>query len=346
VFGIPYDRGAATTVSLWRSQYNLSVTYVLGTNSVLYGDPLPTVSFTSPYELLFSTNALNGNLLAQGTAAGQDYRFVATGGPTAMTPARVAVAQKQYERILTDIIPLFGTIEQAPITVIFGINTSGGLEGMYAFSIIDSRDLVLDEWFTMILAHETIHFWCGLRTGDYEDPWWKEGTTSYLGYLVAARCSLTTDLFIARFLLDNFSNDPGIQTYALADPAIREKIFTPGDNCSNLVYHKGAQVTMLLDRAVRDASNNSMSIDRIIGDFTREHSGTAFRRQEYINYIRKKSGADISDIVDRYVLKAGAIPETILRENCSALIAMRAFGNHILSLPQKPVRSAGYPLHW
>ncbi len=325
LFVIPYDN--TDLAAIWRTPITASVTYTTGNSVTLYGDPQPTVFFETPYELLFSTSAVNADVKAQGEVGNQEFRFVSLAEVDTINPLLIAKAKEDYRILLEDITTVFGCIRESPISIILGINNGGGLEGMYAFSILPPWENDNAGWFNMILAHETVHFWIGVRVGEFDDPWWKEGTTSYLGYLFALRNNLCSDYFITKKLLADLSSDEGVNRYALADPQVRNKIFAPIDNCESLVYNKGAQVTMLIDRRIREVSGGATSIDKILGDFVREYESKAFYREQYISFIEEFSGADISDIFDSHVITKGAIPDSILEDNCNALIHMGAFGD-------------------
>lgn len=344
IFAIPFNSTGITDI--WRTPYNFSVSYKLGITHSLHGDPLPTVYFRNSYELLFSTNTLNGEKIAQGRIGSQQFQFISAGEYNQMSPAMVSQAKLDCEIILKDITTVFNPITSAPMSVLLAIDSAGGLEGMYAFSIIPLNEDDSNGWFQMVLAHEIIHFWIGLRVGEYEDPWWKEGTTTYLGYLFAIRNKLSTDYFITKYLLADLSGDECVNKYALADPVVRKLIYADVDNCETLVYYKGAQVTMLIDRKIREESGESTSIDKILGEFVKAYDGKAFYRQEYISFIKEMSGADISDIVEKYVITSGTIPDSVLNENCNALISMEAFGKSILSAENVLINNRYIPRHY
>ncbi len=325
IFMIPYYNN--DMAAIWRTPFRASVSYRTANTVTLYGDPQPTAFFKTSYELLFSTNAVNADVTSQGEVGDQEFRFVSLAEVDTINPVLMEKAKQDFSILLDDITDVFGCIQESPISILLGINYGGGLEGMHAFSILPPWEHDTTGWFNMILAHEVVHFWIGVRVGEYDDPWWKEGTTSYLGYLFAIRNNLSSEYFITKKLLADLSKDKGVNTYALADPQVRKNLFAPTNNCESLVYNKGSQVTMLIDRRVRDASGGKTSIDKILGAFAGEYTGKAFYRNQYISFIKDHSGADISDIFDSYVITKGAIPDSILEENCSALITMGAFGN-------------------
>ena len=80
MFLVPYR--SSETVDIWRdSVFSMQVTYNLGNNVSLAGDP-DSVIFKSPYQLMFSKSALifapaaGNQLLYSGEAGGQPFRFV------------------------------------------------------------------------------------------------------------------------------------------------------------------------------------------------------------------------------------------------------------------------------
>jgi hypothetical protein len=258
----------------------------------------------------------------------QKFRFVYASEQTA-DDSLLNKAYTQLEIVLEDITDIFGTLGNNPLTVILGVNKISAVEGTFAFNTLDPTPNDTKGWYGVILAHEAIHCWVGIRVGEYDDPWWKEGTTNYLGYLVALRNNLSTDYFITYMLCKDLSNDPWVQSLALSDPEVRSRIFAPEDDCGVLVYYKGAQVNMLLDRKIREESNQESSLDRVLGIFTKEFNGRAFRRGEYLSFIEAHTGVDVSDIFYEFVDAAGVIPDSVLRDNSEALRDMGAFGDSI-----------------
>lgn len=346
IYLIPYS--STEMVDIWRSNFNISVSYTVASNISFYGDPIPITYFNNPYELLFSTCALKAELLTQGAVGGQYFQFVFLPKGKAINPQLVNKVKKDFEIILNDITSTFCPLKEAPISVIFGVNKAGGLEGMYAFSMLNPWENDSTGWINMILAHEVIHFWIGNRVGDYDAPWWKEGTTSYLGYQIALRNNLCSDYFINHKLLKDLSNDNGVNTYALSDPDVRKYIFAQINKCESLVYDKGAQVSMLIDRRIRETSEGQTSLCEVLGEFVKAFDGKAFYREEYLSYIKDHSGADVSDIFTYYVETIGTIPDSVLTENCTALINMGAFGDCNLSSLKKGQQESpnNVPTRW
>jgi hypothetical protein len=338
LFAVPYR--VADVVRIWRDPWDLAVTYHAAGDIELLGDPQPHAVFSTAYELLFSMSAVvrseetAARVLHSGDAGGQPFRFVSVADTPGPGPRVVSAAAGAYAPLLADIISVFGRLDGAPVTVILGSGMGGGLEGMFAYAILDPFDGDTSGVFGGVAAHEAVHFWVGVRTGDEDLPWWKEGTTTYLGYLFTARNGRCTRRYVEDGLLQNLDTLSAVRQYALNDPAVRANIYTPGSGFYELVYLKGGQVTMLLDRAVRDASAGAVSLDRVIARLCRDYRSRSFTRQEYVDEIRRLSGAGVGEILARHADTAGGIPDSVLVENFEALAARGAFG--AASLGKKP----------
>ncbi len=320
-------------VDNWRTPIDIYVKYNLGNNVNLYGDPASGVSLQTPYELLFSTSAIlsstavSSQLLFEGEASGQAFRFVNISSTTTFTGALLDTVKRNFMTILNDITPKFGIINEAPFTVITGINEKIGLEGMYAFCLLNPKDGDTRGVLNMTMAHEMVHSWVGIRVGDYDDPWWKEGSAFYLGFLIPKRHNLCTGKYVMESLLDSLPTITAVEKYALSDPEIRPVIYTSPEGVGTFVYRKGGQVCMLLDRRIREVSKNATTFDTILAAFVKQFDGKFFRRNEYLAFLNEYSGGDVKDIFDRYVDQTGRIPYSVLLENFNALDSLGAFGD-------------------
>jgi hypothetical protein len=314
---------------LWRDQFEIDLKYNLGDGSSIYGDPIGGVIFHNAYELMFSQSAISGQVLVEGTGGSQPFRVVDVRSTSPVPAALLPEVRAAGVTLLADITSLFGTLS-APLTMILGTDLGGGLEGMYAFSLLDPWAGDSGGVFNMVLAHEAIHSWVGVRCGEYDDPWWKEGTANYLGFLVAKRNGLCSQAAVEAALLADISDTLAVQTYPLAAAYVREALFQ-SSGIGTLVYTKGAQVCMLLDSRIREVSNNAQSLDKIVAELCRLYDGRAFHRTEYLALIQSKSGANVADIFAQYVEAAGGIPDAVLDEHYRKLAARGAWGAVVLA---------------
>jgi hypothetical protein len=325
---------SANTASIWRDNFDIQVCYNLGSGVHLFGDPDPLAKFNNPYQLMFSTSTLiassivNNQILFEGEAAGQRFRCVNISPVKTFTANVIAKTKNDFMTILNDISPRFGIIDETPFTMITGINYKIGLEGMFAFCCKDLHDNDISGSISACMAHEFMHAWIGVRVGDYEDPWWKEGTTSYLGHLITQRNNLAPRSTAKGTLLDTLAGSGNASSYALSDDIIRSILFY-GDGIGHMVYGKGAQVSMLLDRRIRENTQYETTLMTILAEFIRQFDGKSFTRNEYVSFINERANCDVTDIFDQYIDAPGPIPGTVLRENFDSLEVNGAFGDTI-----------------
>ena len=339
LFAVPSLDGEPGLADLWRAPWDIGLTYDLGLAFGFRGDPAPAVAFRNAYELLFSTSALGGTLLAEGTAVGgQEFRMVCL-QDTLFDPSLVSALADGFGLMTGDLVRLFGALGH-PLTAILGINRAGGLEGMYAFSIHNPWEGDSAGWFPMVTAHEAAHCWLGLRVGEYDDPWWKEGTTNYVGFLIARRRGLCTAGLIEGALLADLAALPDVRDYAMSSPRVRSHLFAVDSGMANLVYTKGSQVCMLMDLRIRAATGNRVGFDSLLGAFVRQFDGRAFHRGDYVEFLGAGSGADIGGLFAQYVDIPGAIPVDVLTQAYDSLTALGAFGpsslTRALRAPARP----------
>jgi hypothetical protein len=332
LFIIP--RVASNTANIWRDNFDIQVFYSLGNDVSIFGDPDPLATFSNPYQLMFSTSTLiassivNNQILFEGEASGQRFRCVNISPDKTFAANVITKTKNDFITILNDISPKFGIIDETPFTMITGINYKIGLEGMFAFCCKDLHDNDVSGSISVCMAHEFMHAWIGVRVGDYEDPWWKEGTTSYLGHLITQRNKLAPRSTAKGSLLDSLAGSGNASGYALSDEEIRSILFY-GDGIGHLVYGKGAQVSMLLDRRIRENTQYKTTLVTILAEFIRQFDGKSFTRNEYVSFINERSDCDVTDIFDQYVDTPGPIPGSVLRENYDSLEVNGVFGDTI-----------------
>lgn len=310
LFALPYT-GSTDLTALWRTPWDMRLTYELPSGAVLRGDPIDG-ALDNGYELLFSTSALGGQVLTTGTAHGQQFTIVNL-QDTTYGDSMVNAMHGGFAASLGEIVDVFGDLGSQPMTVILGVNRGGGLEGMYGFSIINpGSDDVHGIW-QMVAAHEAVHCWVGIRAGDYDDAWWKEGTTNYLGLYFARRTGWCSAWLVEQTYLADLADSAEVRDNALSSPRVRTHLFVPDSGLSTLTYVKGAQVNMLAERLIGEASGWSTSLAELVGEFCGLHDGGAFHRSEYLSFIQTRSGADLSSLFARYVDQPGAIPVDTLQ---------------------------------
>lgn len=328
LFAVPVGAGEPSLAAWWRRSWDMRVTFDVGEGVAFHGNPVPHSYPRTAYELLFATVAMGGEEISSGSAAGQPFRFVNL-RDTVYDPAMKARLASRFAALTGDIVPLFGTLDW-PLTVILGVNTGGGLEGTYAFSVIAPSWADSGGVFDMVCAHELLHCWIGVRTGELDMAWWKEATTNYLGYLVSARQGQTSDGLLSWAMTVDLTDSADVRDYPLSSSRVREFLYDSAQGMANLVYTKGAQVCMLMDLRIRTASAGRQALDTLVARFCRTWDGRAFTRDDYMAYLESNSGADLDAFFAQYVDAPGAVPQPVLVSAFDSLRTMGAFGARIV----------------
>jgi predicted metalloprotease with PDZ domain len=321
LFVAPLMDGDTVLASVWRRPWGMSLAYELGAGVQLRGDKIPTAEPRNVYELLFSTSGVGGVELVQGAAGGQSYRVVNL-QDTTYSAAMQGRLSSDLRAVCTEVCGVFGTMDW-PLSVLLGVNRGGGLEGVYAFSILNPSETDTFGIFNMVAAHEFIHCWVGVRVGDIDMPWWKEGTTNYLGYLAARSSNTCSRVLFAYAMTQDLSDSTDVRDYPLSSPRARTHLFDAEGDMIDLVYGKGSQVCLLMDVAVRQAGGPGL--DRLVGEFCRIHDGGSFTRAEYVGFLESRSGASVASILSAYADQPGAIPVAVLQQAFLALESLAAF---------------------
>lgn len=183
-------------------------------------------------------------------------------------------------------------------------------------------------------VHELAHTFVGVYQSDYEDPWWKEGVTDYLGRLLSVQTGLIGDTAFAANVLSLHDTLASARRYALSDPYIRGRLFPAMDSAFvehvapldlvGLVYGKGCQAAMILDRYILERSGGKRSIFDLIRALARE--GTAFHRSDLEASIDTLAGGSSSAFLHSLLDQAAPLGADSLAHTYSALRGLGRFG--------------------
>jgi len=292
--------------------YEIRVFFRNGDNVRLLGVP-PKVNPTTPYELIFFQFYLGDVQVYQGLAAGIFYDLAFHHHlPTAEEfdyfhnnlPSQIAAVVNYFR---SPCVPrVFLTISAD--------NSYSGMEATNGFSMefldgmVNFSDLYnpLTQVIGEIIHHEMIHLWIGIRLGELNDPWFKEGLTTYLGLLLALKSGFVTEEYFRNSMVNDQSGNPVIEHVALSDPQIRIRLF---DDMlwSSMVYIKGAQVAFLLDLAIRDATGNEKTLQDALLHLWSRFAPGAFNREEFLKGIAKSTGFDARRFFHRFIDAPGAV---------------------------------------
>lgn len=304
----------------WRTPLDLRVN--VESRIPIYGIPGKSFSCSNLYELLFIQFSAGCSPIVEGTSGETKFTFVDMLNGNYETAVMPTVAQN-FSRILDTISSLYGKFPSLYTVALqdFG----GGLEGSYGFSLLQPN-LALESRFHEVLAHEALHHFIGIQCGEYDDPWWKEATTNYLGAVLVTAMNLYSKAELRKRFTSFFYVDPSVSHLALSEPWLRENMFA--QKIHSLAYDKGTQVVMLLDLKVRQASDNKYSINDVTAYLTRKFSKSAFHRQDFISAFKHFGNPDISDVIATYIDTPGTtIPDSVLVRTFDELDSLGAFGD-------------------
>ncbi len=318
-FIIPFIEGSIA--QMWRKSLDLEIDFKTGVK--VYGIPKESFRCSNLYELLFLQIFSGDPVIAQGTGGGTDFTFLNL-REESYEPGVMQTVSRNFSLILDEIAAAYGSFPEN-YTVAFQV-IGGGLEATYGFSLL-RPSLDTNYQFHEVLAHEALHNFIGIRCGEYDDPWWKEATTNYLGAVLATRLNLYNKGSLRGRLTARFAyTDSSRFNLALSDQWLRENMFPQG--VYPLVYNKGSQVVMLLDLRVRQASGNKYSINDVTVYLTKKFNKSAFNRQDFLAAFRSFGNTNVDDIFSDYIDLAGAkIPDSLLSFTFDSLDSLGAFGD-------------------
>ena len=317
IFILPYSE--QSLVSFWRTPTDFEFETKIAPHIPVYG-VASRERYHNVYELLFVQINIGKQPVASGSA--NNLQFVYLEYFTDYDRSAYPQVIDNTSRIFDEVSSIFGpfTTEMFPISI---HNMRGALEGVNSFTSLPPK-VDTNLAYGVVLAHEAIHHFVGITTGDYDDPWWKEGVTSYLGMVTAVRLRLYAKEKFKDYMLEDFDFSASRYNRALSDPYLRAHLFP--DTIYHLVYRKGAHVTMLLDLNVRKATNNKVSIDNVMANLTKEFRHQAFYRSDLIAAFEPYGQTNISQILETYVDAPGAsVPDSILEETFFTLDSLGAF---------------------
>lgn len=319
LFAVPYE---PRLTDLWRAPRDITLSLSLGDTISVTGVPIGSASCPNAYSLIFVQMAFGAEMLAGGSGGGRSFGLYGLDGyrPSA---ERLQEVSTDFALILDSLAPIYAGPEDPEPYPVFFRNAWGGLEGTHSFTCLhpDPEDRAT---VAMVLAHEMIHDAVGIRCGEHDDPWWKEGVTTYLGWAAVGRLGLATIARCRQELIEEYDTSTAVGRYVPSSSAFRTHIFTDG---FAIAYGKGAQIAMCLDLELRRTTNNRVRLDEATAALCRAYEGGAFTRGALIAHFRQYDDADITPILAEYADRAAAIPGPVLDSVFDALDSLGAFGS-------------------
>lgn len=215
---------------------------------------------------------------------------------------------KEYQSMFSPMIAVFGEApyENYTTLVVFNEDTEGAsaLEhsnshlGVYTPFIIDNPI------FSSITAHEIFHLWNVKRmrpaemwpySYDRAQPttllWVSEGITDYYADVVLVRAGVIDSAQFLALTQGKIEEVRAAPPVALEDASLSTWIH-PSDGTGYLYYPKGSLAGFLLDVMIRDASNNTASLDLVMREIyaSSYKKGKGFTTDEWWAAVTRAAG--------------------------------------------------------
>jgi predicted metalloprotease with PDZ domain len=210
------------------------------------------------------------------------------------------------------------------------IQFGGGLEHAYSqFDIMPANgfadsDGTLGDFMRPLLAHEMFHLWNVKRIrpvemwpydyhGEQYTPllWWSEGVTDYYGDLTNWRAGLwSDDQWMASMEANVDQVESAPEPWSEEDGSVATWIDEVYVNSSQLYYPKGSLTGLLMDVAIRDATDNRHSLDEVTRAlYTRFYKqGKGFRTADLLALLKEAGMPDVDGFYQRYVNGRDPLP--------------------------------------
>jgi hypothetical protein len=328
---------AAGLAARWRAPVRISLD-IDAPGRVLTGSDAHR-DLATPYELMFFRAAFDPLRSLTLPIPGHELTIYATSDTGFDMPALGGLLTACIRHVEDSLLPL-------PTYRYFAgqYPTFWGIEGIQGY------------WFKVegyalpqIHTHEIIHTFVGIYRGDLEDPWYKEGLTDYLGILLPLQTGLIHDSVFAKEMLADHAAKPAVSGFALSSPALRARLFPPLDSAwnqapdpegySDLIYGKGAQASMILDRWIAERSGGRKSVYDVVRALARD-SAPAFTRARLAEAVGQAAGAPSEAFLAALLDRPGAFSPDSLR---ATYLALRALGRFGPGGGKAPVRGVDLP---
>jgi hypothetical protein len=292
----------------WRRSLDAQVSLGRPVAGSVHGIPLQPFTCGTVYELFFTQFAITDNVLSCGGTSSSGIVVLSSHQPPAEAGSLICADLAKADSICAKHFPPL----LVPRAVILQ-DSGSGMEGLFSFYMANWSYAELFHTFRPVIAHEALHAWIGIRTGDLDDPWWKEGTASYLGRVLGANIGFPKDSLRPQLVKD-LSANPMVNGKAMSDPYVRHYLYDRDSNvnCLVLVYDKGAQACMILDKMIRQATGNASTLFSKTGDLCTRYDHSAFSRSQFKALLEENTTLDLSGFFDTYIDRAGAIDTAVL----------------------------------
>jgi predicted metalloprotease with PDZ domain len=251
-----------------------------------------------------------------------------------------------------DTYTIFFNVFREPIPFAGGLeHAASQFDIMPASGFVDETG-TLGAFMNPLMSHEFFHLWnvkrirpAELWPYDYHAEqytpllWWSEGVTDYFADLTNVRAGLWTD---GEFIASLDGNIRQIETapepWSPEDGSAATWIDEVFVQSSQLYYPKGSVLGLLMDIAIRDATDNAKSLDDVIRTlnvrFARQ--GKGFTTADLLAVLREVGMPDVDGFYRRYIDGREPLPYEQLLPKVGIAVTRRAVTSPTLGVSSRP----------
>jgi len=223
-----------------------------------------------------------------------------------------------------DVYTIFFNVYHEPIQFGGGLEHAASQFDIMPVNGFAGPDGTLGSFMRPLMAHEFFHLWnvkrirpAELWPYDYRAEqytpllWWSEGVTDYYGDLTNWRAGLWSDDEFLGSMQGNAAQVEAVpEPWSEEDGSLATWIDEVYVNSSQLYYPKGALTGLLLDVAIRDATDNRHSLDEVTrGLFTRFYKqGKGFRTGDLLSLLTEAGMPDVNGFYRRFIDGRAPLP--------------------------------------
>jgi predicted metalloprotease with PDZ domain len=239
-----------------------------------------------------------------------------------------------------DVYTLFFNVYHTPIQFGGGLEHSASQFDIMPAGAFADADGTLGPFMRPLTAHEFFHLWNVKRIRpaqmwpyDYHAEqftpllWWSEGVTDYYGDLTNWRAGLWTDSDFVASVQGNANQVASApEPWSEEDGSVATWIDEVFVNSSQLYYPKGSLTGLLLDVAIRDATDNRHSLDEVTRAlYTRFYrEGKGFRTADLLALLRQAGMPDVEHFYQRYINGREPLPYAQILPKAGFAVAQRS----------------------
>ena len=169
--------------------------------------------------------------------------------------------------------------------------------------------------------------------------WWSEGVTDYYADLTNIRAGLwTTEQYFENTAQDMQQVESAPEPWSEEDGSVATWIHEVFVNSSQLYYPKGALTGMLLDVAIRDATDNRRSLDdvtRVL--YTRFYQrNKGFTTADLLGLLREVGMPDVDGFYQRYINGREPLPYDSVFAKAGIAVTRKTQSTPFLGLNAQP----------